>query len=365
MSIGSTIKRLRREKDITQEQLAEYLGITSRAISQWECDRTSPDISQIPALCHIFDVTSDTLLGIDIEKSNEAINDYIDKANSYTWQGDFKSSLEVLREAHRKFPRSYSIMVLLADAIVFANGCKCSKDLDEVVTLCNRVLAECTESIRRYEALSTLGRAYEDAGKREELLKIANEMPNICFCREDFMRYRWRGGVEFEYLRGYMDYLHGRLVETLGIAAIYRNDCNDGYICSTEDRICILKTAVSLLDLFFPDGDYQFKAQFGAKACRNLCKIYLENRDNEEAWRWVEREADFTIHMDTYNFDEPHTSPIFCRIIDGGWVADKQGNHGQRMLNWLTTDDECAVLRSDARYEALVNRLKEVAKNLK
>ena len=32
MSIGSTIKRLRREKDITQEQLAEYLGITSRAI---------------------------------------------------------------------------------------------------------------------------------------------------------------------------------------------------------------------------------------------------------------------------------------------------------------------------------------------
>ena len=50
MSIGSTIKRLRREKDITQEQLAEYLGITSRAISQWECDRTAPDISQIPAL---------------------------------------------------------------------------------------------------------------------------------------------------------------------------------------------------------------------------------------------------------------------------------------------------------------------------
>ena len=35
MSIGSTIKRLRREKDITQEQLADYLGITSRAVSQW------------------------------------------------------------------------------------------------------------------------------------------------------------------------------------------------------------------------------------------------------------------------------------------------------------------------------------------
>ena len=38
MSIGKTIKKLRRERDITQEQLAAYLGITSRAVSQWECD---------------------------------------------------------------------------------------------------------------------------------------------------------------------------------------------------------------------------------------------------------------------------------------------------------------------------------------
>ena len=47
MSIGSTIKKLRRERDMTQEQLAEYLGITANAVSQWECDRTAPDISQV------------------------------------------------------------------------------------------------------------------------------------------------------------------------------------------------------------------------------------------------------------------------------------------------------------------------------
>ena len=57
MTIGSTIRQLRQEQDITQEQLAEALGITSRAVSQWECDRTPPDISQIPALANFFDVT--------------------------------------------------------------------------------------------------------------------------------------------------------------------------------------------------------------------------------------------------------------------------------------------------------------------
>ena len=62
MSIGTTIKRLRRERDITQEQLAEYLGISTGAASQWECDRTAPDITQLPLLANIFDVSTDELL---------------------------------------------------------------------------------------------------------------------------------------------------------------------------------------------------------------------------------------------------------------------------------------------------------------
>ena len=61
MSIGSTIKHLRREKDVTQEQFAEYLGITSRAVSQWECERTVPDIYMLPTIAAFFDVSIDYL----------------------------------------------------------------------------------------------------------------------------------------------------------------------------------------------------------------------------------------------------------------------------------------------------------------
>ena len=54
MSIGTTIKKLRHEREMTQEQLAEYLGITANAVSQWECDRTAPDISQLPMLARVL-----------------------------------------------------------------------------------------------------------------------------------------------------------------------------------------------------------------------------------------------------------------------------------------------------------------------
>ena len=62
MTIGATIKQLRQKQDITQEQLADALGITSRAVSQWETDRTAPDISQLPALANFFDVTNNFTL---------------------------------------------------------------------------------------------------------------------------------------------------------------------------------------------------------------------------------------------------------------------------------------------------------------
>ncbi len=66
MHIGTIIKNLRHKKGLTQEELAAKLGLTSRAVSQWECEKTEPDISLIGPLCNLFDITSDELLGIDI-----------------------------------------------------------------------------------------------------------------------------------------------------------------------------------------------------------------------------------------------------------------------------------------------------------
>ena len=60
MSIGTVIKKLRKEKDITQEQLADYLNITAQAVSQSECDKSAPHIYKIPVLAHIFNVSADT-----------------------------------------------------------------------------------------------------------------------------------------------------------------------------------------------------------------------------------------------------------------------------------------------------------------
>lgn len=61
-SIGNRITKYRKAMGITQEELANRLGLSSQAISKWECDTSCPDISLLPELCKVIGITTDELL---------------------------------------------------------------------------------------------------------------------------------------------------------------------------------------------------------------------------------------------------------------------------------------------------------------
>lgn len=61
-TIGKRIAKLRKEKGLSQEKLAEKLGVSSQAVSKWENDASCPDISLLPILARVLDVTTDELL---------------------------------------------------------------------------------------------------------------------------------------------------------------------------------------------------------------------------------------------------------------------------------------------------------------
>ena len=60
---GQRIAALRKERGMTQEALAQKLGITNQAVSKWESDQCCPDIMQLPALAELFDISMDALFG--------------------------------------------------------------------------------------------------------------------------------------------------------------------------------------------------------------------------------------------------------------------------------------------------------------
>ncbi|MBQ7839136.1 MAG: helix-turn-helix transcriptional regulator [Lachnospiraceae bacterium] len=79
-TLGQMIAELRKEKGMTQLELANQLGITDKAVSKWERDLSCPDISSLPALAEILGVTVDELMQTKTEAASKtkSINEIAD-----------------------------------------------------------------------------------------------------------------------------------------------------------------------------------------------------------------------------------------------------------------------------------------------
>lgn len=66
MNLGDKIMTLRKKNNMSQEELAEKVGVTRQTISKWELEETSPDISQAKILSNIFKVSLDELVNNDL-----------------------------------------------------------------------------------------------------------------------------------------------------------------------------------------------------------------------------------------------------------------------------------------------------------
>lgn len=119
MEIGNQIRQLRIRRGITQEAMAQELGVTAQAVSKWERDITTPDIALLPAISAYFGVTIDDLFAISDETRMERIQNmlwdvrYLD-ANEVTSARDF-----LLKKAKREVNngRPYELLADLENHI--------------------------------------------------------------------------------------------------------------------------------------------------------------------------------------------------------------------------------------------------------
>ena len=89
MTFGQKIKLLRREASMTQENLAELLSISPQAVSRWETDVAMPDISLLPPIANLFDVTTDYLLGMETYQKDLRKAEFDEAFDKY-WECDDK-----------------------------------------------------------------------------------------------------------------------------------------------------------------------------------------------------------------------------------------------------------------------------------
>ena len=181
--LGDCIKDLRRQRNLTQEQIAEAFGVSCQAISKWETGTSYPDISLLPIIADYFSVSVDYLLGHDTSKQEEAIKQVCDHADTLFEADDYVRAIPLLREMLVKHPGNEKLMYKLAWAL--SGTLRESPDnYEEAILLYLRILEISIDTEMRARVLRDLMYRYYTKENYERASYFANSLPSFDMCRE-------------------------------------------------------------------------------------------------------------------------------------------------------------------------------------
>ena len=192
MDLGNNIKSLRTKNKMTQEELAELLGTTSKSVSRWEQSLTYPDISLLPFIANIFEVTVDELLGVESIKQDEYVKELKKQADQYAMNNDYESELYLWQEAYKKLPNNEEVKIGLINVMntinIITNEIKYST---EIIKLAESILNKSTNNNIRINATQCLVDLYSQMDNVEMAEHYCKELPSALLLTSNVMRTRY------------------------------------------------------------------------------------------------------------------------------------------------------------------------------
>ncbi|MCL2095569.1 MAG: helix-turn-helix transcriptional regulator [Oscillospiraceae bacterium] len=184
INIGENIKILRKGKNLTQEDLAEYLGISFQSVSKWERGEGFPDITMLPDLADFFNISVDDLIGAG-RVSGGDLYDLYKRAREYEIAGEVGKAIDLLRETLKKSPNQYDVMAKLAILLITAGKRDEGVDIaKKAIILCERRLDGIIGEKQRSYAKSILCFLYDFTGDFQKGRELARNLPHVWESRE-------------------------------------------------------------------------------------------------------------------------------------------------------------------------------------
>lgn len=189
ITLGENIKKMRIAQDITQEQLAEALGVSPQAVSRWENAASYPDIQLLPIIARYFDITVDKLIGADAARKEKKIKNIQEQVQKLRNKGKSYGAVCLLKEKVKEYPNSAVLLYELASALYsfYHQGDakldeeKYKEYAEETVEFCKKALKYSEEAHITYGCKQLLVFNYVNLGEYDKAKEIAEELPNIWF----------------------------------------------------------------------------------------------------------------------------------------------------------------------------------------
>lgn len=285
-SIGTVIRTLRREKNLTQEGLADLLNITAQAVSKWENDTGLPDVSQIVPLSRIFGVTTDTLFGLgDFKSEKERIAEHheatfiryeVDESTDAK-RKNYHSAIDI----HKEFPNNYYlILCCMTSAGVYLqsaidNEVMSDEEKREIVTECERWYSCIMNYSRNIEYMLDANywmcHLYGDLGEFDKARRFADIFPVSATTKGEMNAWIFRDEKNLDgELKQRIENVHryiGKMIEeSVLLTGVYDK------LKKFREAIYIRDTVIEFMRMVRCDSELDLFCNLS-----NLARIYIDN----------------------------------------------------------------------------------------
>lgn len=372
-TMGQIIRRLRREQRITQEELANVIGVTFQAVSKWENDKGMPDVSQVVPLARALGVNTDALFGVAGNDGGEEVREIIARAQSFlTVPLDSAGMMKKYRELQKglkEHPTNERLLVELLDAgvaLAYPESRTYDAEYAEAIyydcTRCASVIVSFARNtsnvMRAHMALVMLHSAY---GNFRAAYDHVEQFPT----RADFNRHvmqrffaHWRKEYDLEISccqYANLHYINATLDSVTNLATAYLQTERH------EEAIKTIESALDLIACIFKEDTLKPPVHYREHddLYALLAEAHLKNRSHDSALVCLEAMVEYDLsEYSKITEDTKTVSPLLRAKARELYV--KRIDRFAPTLEKLTSA-RFNALKTDPRYIRLLDRVRAAA----
>lgn len=366
VKIGAIIKKLRAEKNITQDMLATAIGVTPQAISRWESENGHPDIELLPTLADFFSVSIDLLLGYKLSEREQELANIKKEMERLSEVGSIEERVAYARNAFAHYPNDYEIRDHLAACLYFVWDETHDKTLfKEIESLLSSVANGCNDENIRYDAINTLIALYGKGKQPEKAKEWVNRLTPMKYRREKALSDGIGDGKTKFYIQDEIDKLVsglGSAIQTLALSEDLPNDSS-----TWNDKIEMFRVSNQLFHIIYGDDLMYHHSQLSFNYLI-ISTYQMSLGKTEDAMESLEKMCDHAIAYDiSYQKDRGRNFTSF--LVDTQIYPEKNKDFHE-----LTEHTQCYYrldrlqhgrydcIRQDPRFVSIVERLNQYAK---
>ncbi|MBR5364768.1 MAG: helix-turn-helix transcriptional regulator [Clostridia bacterium] len=358
MHFSENLKNLRKAKNLTQEELAGYLGVSGQAVSKWETGAGMPDLPLLITTAAYFGVSLDELVGMDDIRNTARYLDMTKQADVLSRTNRPAEAVAVYRKILALYPEDWQIMMRTAACLCAIGGEAKEANAAEAVRLYQRVAERCPDRRLASHADIQICLTLSAVGRNKEAIRHAVGLQLDPHNHYALMMRLTEADNRFVWCRELA-------LESTSCIAQAIDEATQGTHFSREEKIRLLQKIPALFDLLWDNGDYAEFYLTVAGAWWRITHLSLKDGEVDEAFHALGECARFVALYDRAE-DVHCTSLLFegHHFIQAGALPE-HGTHSGDHARAIRQMPEFDAIRDDERMAPILTLLDDVHAEVK